>query len=131
MLHKEILNENQQNLLDLVKIFGREYYLVGGTAIALYLGHRRSIDFDLFKKTSIRRKKNLEIIKEAGHSYMVTYSAEDQLNLVISDVKLTFSQYEFPVKAVTSFDGIIKIPSLLDLAVMKAFALGRRSKWKD
>ena len=48
MLHPEILNSAQQELLPLVGKFGREYYLVGGTAIALYLGHRRSIDYDLF-----------------------------------------------------------------------------------
>ena len=48
MLHPEILNNAQQELLPLVGKFGREYYLVGGTAIALYLGHRRSIDYNLF-----------------------------------------------------------------------------------
>ena len=30
-----------------------------------------------------------------------------------------------------SFNGIIKLPDLLTLAAMKAFALGRRAKWKD
>jgi len=50
-MHKEILDNNQLSLLDLVKSFRREFYLVGGTAIALHIGHRRSIDFDLFKAT--------------------------------------------------------------------------------
>ena len=35
-----------------------EYYLVGGTAIALHIGHRRSVDFDMFKETAINHKKN-------------------------------------------------------------------------
>ena len=131
MLHKEILNDNQVSLLPLVKQFGREYYLVGGTAIALYLGHRRSIDFDLFKRAPIKRKKILEVIKASGNPYTVTFSVEEQLNLIVSDVKVTFFQYEYPVTAVTDCEGVIKIPSLLDLAAMKAFALGRRSKWKD
>ena len=47
-MHKEILSENQIELLTLVKQFKRDFYLVGGTAIALHIGHRRSIDFDLF-----------------------------------------------------------------------------------
>ena len=44
-MYKEILNDNQLALLPTMSCFKREYYLVGGTAIALYLGHRRSIDF--------------------------------------------------------------------------------------
>jgi hypothetical protein len=53
-MHKEILSENQLDLIPLVRQFIREYYLVGGTAIALHIGHRRSIDFDLFKFNSLR-----------------------------------------------------------------------------
>lgn len=67
MLHPEILNNAQQELLPLVGKFGREYYLVGGTAIALYLGHRRSIDYDLFKKARLQRKKNLDVIQASGY----------------------------------------------------------------
>ena len=44
-MYKEILNSQQIELLPLMSQFKREYYLVGGTAIALYIGHRRSIDF--------------------------------------------------------------------------------------
>jgi len=46
-MHKNILNSNQLELLPLVKEFKRTFYLVGGTAIALQIGHRQSIDFDL------------------------------------------------------------------------------------
>lgn len=42
-MHKEILDDNQIKLLPLLKEFKRTFYLVGGTAIALHLGHRRSI----------------------------------------------------------------------------------------
>ena len=34
--------------------FRREYYLVGGTAIALHIGHRRSVDFDMFKMSAVK-----------------------------------------------------------------------------
>lgn len=131
MLHPEILNSAQQELLPLVGKFGREYYLVGGTAIALYLGHRRSIDYDLFKKARLQRKKNLDVIQASGYSYQVLFNTDGQMNLVVNGVKLTFFQYEFDVKPVSDFQGVVKLPSLLDLAAMKAYALGRRSKWKD
>ena len=131
MLHPEILNNAQKDLLPLVGRFCREYYLVGGTAIALYLGHRRSIDFDLFKKSQLKRKRNLDVIQDSGFPYQVVFNTDGQMNLLVNGVKLTFFQYEFDVKPVTDFESVAKLPSLLDLAAMKAYALGRRSKWKD
>lgn len=131
MFHKEILSYKQTELLPLISEFKREYYLVGGTAIALYLGHRRSIDFDLFKFAPLNRKKNLDKVQSSGFTSMVTWNVADQMNLVVNEVKLTFFQYPFQIKADNDFDGIIRLPELLDLAAMKAYALGRRSKWKD
>ncbi|MCK4359847.1 MAG: hypothetical protein KAW92_14135 [Candidatus Cloacimonetes bacterium] len=54
--HREILTQKQVELLRLIKVFQREFYLVGGTAVALHLGHRRSIDFDLFKAGQLRKR---------------------------------------------------------------------------
>jgi hypothetical protein len=130
-MHNEILNNNQTELLDLVAQFNREFYLVGGTAIALYLGHRRSIDFDLFKSTPFNSKKILDKIQKKNIAYHVTRRVSEQLNLSINNVKLTFFEYPYPIIAENKFENYIKIPTLLDLAAMKAFALGRRSKWKD
>ena len=131
MFHKEILNSRQIELLPLVDEFKREYYLVGGTAIALYLGHRRSIDFDLFKFAPLSRKKNLDKIQVSRFPFVVTWNVADQMNLVVNEVKVTFFQYPFQIKADIVFDNTIRLPELLDLAAMKAYALGRRSKWKD
>jgi len=131
MFHKEILNDKQAELLPLIGEFKREYYLVGGTAIALYFGHRRSIDFDLFKFAPLNRKKNLEKVLSSGFPSIVTWNVTDQMNLVVNEVKVTFFQYPFQIKANNDFDNIIRLPELLDLAAMKAYALGRRSKWKD
>ncbi len=61
-MHDEILSPEQLRLLPLMKQFRREFCLVGGTAIALHLGHRRSIDFDMFKFSRLNHKKNLDKI---------------------------------------------------------------------
>ena len=42
-MHDETLNDAQRGLLPLMAQFRREYYHVGGTAIALHIGHRRLI----------------------------------------------------------------------------------------
>lgn len=44
-MHSNILSKGQIELLPVVKTFSREFYLVGGTPIALHLGHRQSIYF--------------------------------------------------------------------------------------
>lgn len=131
MFHGEILNDDQMSLLPIIREFKREYYLVGGTAIALYLGHRRSIDFDLFKFSTINAKKNIEKLNHLNVSFIVTRNVTEQLNLIANNVKLTFFQYPFQIEAKNDFEKTIRIPKLLDLAAMKAYALGRRSKWKD
>lgn len=130
-MHIDILSDKQQELLSWVRQFKREFYLVGGTAIALYLGHRKSIDFDLFKLGHINHKKNLERIQQSGYTYQITRRVTEQMNLILNDVKVTFFQYPFDVQATQNVENIFRVPTLLDLAAMKAYALGRRSKWKD
>lgn len=131
MLHNEILNTDQQQLLPLISTFKREYYLVGGTAIALYIGHRRSIDFDLFKYSDINHKKNIDKISNFYSEYIITRRVTEQMNLTVNNVKLTFFQYPFHINSLKTFQNCFRMPSLIDLAAMKAYALGRRSKWKD
>jgi len=130
-MHKEILNTNQLELLPLVRKFKREFFLVGGTAIALHIGHRRSIDFDLFKSNRLALNRILNKFSLSNQDYIVTRRVEEQLNLTVNNVKFTFFEYQYPVEINCSFEDIIKLPDLLNLAAMKAFALGRRSKWKD
>jgi len=125
------LSENQIKLLPLVKQFIREYYLVGGTAIALLLGHRRSIEFDLFKPSEIRHKNIIEKVSAFNYPVQVTRRVTEQMNLSILDVKFTFYEYPFTIEAKHKFENILRMPDLIDLAAMKAYALGRRSKWKD
>jgi len=132
MFHKEIFSKEQIELLDLVKVFSRNFYLVGGTAIALQLGHRRSIDFDLFTEKALRPKLLLEKIqKDKAKIQKVFVRTGTELTLVINSVKMTFYNFPFRMPVQIKFEKYISIPPLLDLAAMKAFALGGRGKWKD
>ena len=130
-MHREILSEDQVKLLPLVKVFIREYFLVGGTAIGLHLGHRRSIDFDLFKFNPIKAKNIIDKISAFKYPYIITRQVSEQLNITIHGVKFTFCEYPFKVDAKYKFDEFLRLPALIDIAAMKAYALGRRSKWKD
>jgi len=132
MAHTEILSEEQKKLLPLIHLFKKDYYLVGGTAIALHIGHRRSIDFDLFTMKRIQQSKIKKILSEAApHVPHFLYESNDQIHVKINDVKITFFHFPFNIPASVNFDSIIQIPTLLDLAAMKAFAFAERAKWKD
>lgn len=130
-MHEEILTKGQTKLLPLINRFNKNFILVGGTAIALHIGHRRSIDFDLFsdkpfKNSAIRRK----ILRT--HKIELTYiKTSGEYTIRVNDIKMTFFEFPFVIKSVTTFGSIIKIPDLLTLAAMKAYALGSRGKWKD
>lgn len=130
-MHKEILSEKQMELLPLIRQFRREYYLAEGTAVALHIGHRRSVDFDLYKNSPINHKKNLRKIEESGLNYEITRRTSEEMNISVGDVRLTFLEYPFRIEERSKFEDIIVLPELIDLAAMKAYALGRRSKWKD
>jgi hypothetical protein len=130
-MHKEILSEDQVKLLPLIKTFATDFGLVGGTTIALYLGHRRSIDFDLFTDKDFSNEKTRSDIKRSYTIQSTLVDEPDELTLVVDNVKLTFYKYPYKINYSGRFEEIIKIPDLLTLAAMKTFALGRRAKWKD
>ncbi|MDP3150089.1 MAG: nucleotidyl transferase AbiEii/AbiGii toxin family protein [Ignavibacteria bacterium] len=131
MFHKEILTAEQTKLLPLVQKYKRKFYLVGGTAIALYLGHRRSIDFDLFTSTKIDRNTLEEKITTLKFKFKTLHQTPLEWTFFIGKVKITFYQFPHLVEHKDNFEKIISLPSLLDLAAMKAYALGGRGKWKD
>ncbi|MBI4648970.1 MAG: nucleotidyl transferase AbiEii/AbiGii toxin family protein [Bacteroidia bacterium] len=131
-MHKEILTENQIDLLPLISKFSKDYYLVGGTAIALYLGHRRSIDFDLFTCRKVKRKSIKNILYDAEYSDIkFGYEDSEQLHFYIHKVKVTFFSFPYKIESPVNFEKTINFPALIDLSAMKAFALGGRAKWKD
>ena len=130
-VYLNILNQNQKDLLPLIKQFQADYYLVGGTAIALLLGHRESIDFDLFtnkNKNQLKTKANLQ--SKISDNLVSIFEGKDQAHFILNGVKLTFFNFPHVIPVNKVFEGI-RMPNLLTLAAMKAFALGGRAKWKD
>ncbi len=131
-MHKNVLTKEQAELLPLVKSFSKDFGLVGGTAIALQIGHRESIDFDCFSLSEFSNAKIRQKIIKNRYKIQKTYKDEKgQFTFIINNVQFTFFYYPFKIEFSKSFEKIIKMPDLLTLAAMKAYALGRRAKWKD
>ncbi len=130
-MHKNILNNDQIEILPLIKEFKRTFYLVGGTAIALQIGHRRSINFDLFRSCEINSNKIIDKIKKYKFHFNVIRNVSGHLDMIVNNVKITFFNYPFEIDKSIKFENIIQMPQLLDFSAMKVYVLGRRAKWKD
>ena len=130
-MHKEILTETQSKLLPIVKLFAGDFGLVGGTAIALHLGHRESIDYDLFTFDEFLNQKIRRKISQVAKIDAIFRDETGQFTLTVNNVRFTFFQFPYKINYSESLDDIIKMPDLLTLAALKAFALGPRAKWKD
>lgn len=132
-MHNHMLTQNQFMLAQKILPELKEFYLCGGTAIALQIGHRKSLDLDLASQNSVYPQTLTKTILKLGLQIEHTMVATaDELSIVVNGVKLTFFNFPFPISAANFWpEGQIQMPDLLNLGSMKAYALGRRSKWKD
>lgn len=130
-MHLQILKKEQLELLPLISSLSRTFYLVDGTAIALHIGHRRSVDFDLFTQSKLRKSTINSKLAEFPFKKTRLFEDIDQLHFIINGIKITFFSFPYPIDHSVKVEHFIKIPTLLTLSSMKAFALGRRAKWKD
>ena len=130
-MYLNILSEEQRGLLPFLDSFKKKYILVGGTAIALQIGHRKSIDFDLFTTKPIKKNEIKKAVAELKFGKQLLFEDGDGIHYLINNVKVTFFYYPFNIKGEINVTKYVQIPSLLTLAAMKFYAMGRRAKWKD
>lgn len=118
-------------LLDLLQpIVENSFYLAGGTAAALHLGHRKSEDLDFF---SAKEFEPISLHRELSslQNFNFTGEARGTLHGIINGVKLSFFHYPYPVL----YDFIdyknIDLADLKDIALMKLTAISGRGARKD
>jgi hypothetical protein len=105
------------------KIF-KDYYLVGGTALSLQIGHRKSVDIDLFTNKGM----NHEIINEAisSYNYKIVNSSDNILQTIINNIKVDFVNIPYKnIEEVKHEEGINYL-GLNDISAMKLHAVSNR-----
>lgn len=130
-MHDEALTKEAAPLLPKFARF-KQFYLVGGTALALQLGHRLSVDFDFFSHEPLSPRL-LEQVRRVfvSEKRVVTYRSPEQLNVGINGVKTTFFFFNYPViEPFVAYKGA-PLASVQEIAAMKAFAIGKRLSYKD
>ena len=106
------------------------FFLVGGTALALQIGHRNSIDIDMFGSCEINKNLFIEKLKEYGN-VTVTTSTKNILILNTNGIKIDFVHYNYPIlETPIEIDGI-RILCKADTAAMKLNAIAGRGSKKD
>jgi hypothetical protein len=136
MWHPEILTPPQQALFSrLGPIADRlGYYLAGGTAVALHLGHRRSEDFDWFAPERLTDALTLaQKLRAEGLEFETGTTGPGTLHGASAGIRVTFLEYLYPPLAppLSYPDANCCIAHLDDLATMKLAALIQRGARKD
>jgi hypothetical protein len=105
------------------------FYLAGGTAAALQIGHRRSVDFDFFAP-DFNLDQITHRLQDSFH-LEVTSSAAGTLHGMIGQTKVSLFQYQLPLLYPTVTYRSVQIAALVDIALMKLVAIANRGSNKD
>lgn len=133
---EQILTLDQQRLLNVLGPVAEEFgfYLAGGTAVALRLGHRRSEDFDWFAPDpKVVPELLLPELADRGLAATPVQTSTGTLHCLINDIRVTFLRYRYSMledpEQWPAYG--CRIASLADLMCMKLSAVSQRGSRKD
>ncbi len=138
-----VINNNMESICQKLSntFIAKSFYLAGGTGLALQINHRSSDDLDFIYENDngIDSESIITTMEEQlDKKVRVQLKESNQLDLLVEGSKLTFLSYPFPLmfylkqgeNVSDSLKGI-KIASVKEIALMKAYSMGRRSSYKD
>lgn len=132
-LYIEIFDQSRLKVWEKLKEFNNIGVLAGGTALSLQLKHRKSYDFDIFCAHKIPQELMLTV-KKVFSGYMIEpqVDSNDELTVLLNgEIKLSFVYFPFPELEKPIKTDTIALYSVNDLLSNKAYAIGRRSMWRD
>lgn len=121
----------RQLLRQLGQIPLHPFYLAGGSAAALHLGHRVSVDLDFFTPQPQYDVQALaQQLQTIGH---LTIQQQSQNTLIgqLRDVRISFFSYPYPLLTEPAILEKVQIAQLLDIALMKLIAISQRGTKRD
>lgn len=132
-LYFKIFNRTQAELFPQLKFLEeRNFYLAGGTALALQLGHRTSVDFDFytpFHFDSLVLSQEIEDL--FGKKAKPTLRENDTLFCKIAGVDLSFFWYKYPLLKKSLKTSGPPLASIADIAAMKLISITQRPVKRD
>ena len=116
------------------RTFIGQFYLAGGTALALQLGHRVSVDLDFFpieREVDDPIRKEIVTALSAVAQVVVLEDVFGNLLLTVDSVRTGFFGYGYPLLKPTLLCGGVQLASLEDIGLMKLDAVTDRANRKD
>jgi predicted nucleotidyltransferase len=107
-----------------------DFNLVGGTSLALQIGHRNSIDIDLFGNSEIFADDFIEILSDFG-KVITLKKSKNILILSVDGIKVDFVNYKYPLLEDIKVIENVRLVSQPDIAAMKLNAIVGRGSKKD
>ncbi|PIZ27754.1 hypothetical protein COY45_00770 [Candidatus Berkelbacteria bacterium CG_4_10_14_0_8_um_filter_42_34] len=128
----EVLDKKRQKLLSqlgFLKKYG--FYMAGGTALALHLGHRTSLDFDFYTRKKFNNQSFLRELEKRFKTTILIETAEQTLIVRINEVEVSFFHYPYPLAYPFLNIGRVSLASKEDIAAMKIIAVSDRGTKRD
>lgn len=132
MLHQHAVSPKLLELLNnlmQIEVF-QNFNLVGGTSLALQIGHRFSIDIDLFGDCEINEIEFNAELSQLGNIQLLKKS-KNILIYNIDGIKVDFVNYKYQVLETHKTINSIRMASLEDIGAMKLNAISGRGSRKD
>src|SRR3989339_1606721 len=126
--YTSILDKNQQEVLPKLEFLTKKgFYLAGGTALSLQIGHRTSVDFDFFIQDHFDSNELVdEINKVFTTNSKITLIEKDTVFANINGVDCSFFWYQYPLIKTAEIVSGVKLASLEDISAMKLLAVSHR-----
>ncbi len=134
MLYRNTITDKMYEVATVLNsILDESYYLAGGTALSLHIGHRESVDLDYFTNHEIDIKELYSSISQKfiNSKVVVTYEEKNTLWLNIDNVKVSFITRRDALVKDLKVDDVFKLASVDDILLMKLSAICGRSEYKD
>ena len=133
MLFKSTINNPTLELL--TRLMGddilQDFVLAGGTALALQLGHRISVDIDLFSKVAFNENSLSDYLRTEYH-FVLDSISKNTVKGEISGVQLDCIAHQYPWVNPPEHEEVIRLSSYIDIAAMKLNAIsGNGTRLKD
>jgi len=132
-MHLSVLNSKQVSLLKklgFLKKYG--FYLAGGTALALQIDHRTSLDFDFYTEKKFDPTIFQRLLERKFKEVILLQKAEGTLSVKIDGVATSFFQYPYPlIFPPIKYQNFPPLASKEDIAAMKVIAISDRGTKRD
>jgi predicted nucleotidyltransferase component of viral defense system len=131
-LYLDILPEEQLSLFDVMssESFIQDFYLAGGTCLALQIGHRQSYDFDFFIPADFNTSSTINKLVTIGR-YERDNEEKNTINGSLNGVRISFFGYRYDIIDDFRTYGNVRLAGLKDIAAMKLEAIAGRGSKKD